>query len=956
MKKKRSSYVTRGLTLLVLSLLLLSLAVISPSDVLQTSGETDTQETIDFRVLSTSDIHGQVTAFNYETGEADPKTGLSKIATLVKKERSAAGKNNTLLIDAGDSFYSYSTNYIYDNYPDAVQPIYQAMNLMGYDGITLGNHDFDHPWDYLYDQLDRSGLLDRTFVSNAVYTESGEQPFRSSAILTRKMKTSEGRTVKVKIGIVGATYTSFSQRRYRYSGFLDGLDIYQTVKAESEQLKAQGADIVVAFIHGGVGLLSGANTTTHAGARLAKLPSVDAVVCSHSHETFPSTDGTFAGISNVDEEKGTIYGTPVVQAGSHAEALGVIRLTLSVSPDGKITVADGSSSVRRVTASTKEDAGIVDLFAPYQQILDNVLDRTEYRIAEGLTYTNADCFIQDSALYQLMNNAKLYYASGYVAQYAPEYSSWPMLAVTVNRLDSRAQTIELSGSLTEQDISALLAESSGERASGYVHIYKLTGENLMEWLEFNASIYGTVGTALPELLSDFAAKNPDVSSLLREENLRDWKEFYSFDGISYDIDLSVAPRYNSKGRLLNYTNRIKNLTYQGNPVTKDMNFLITMDSVETRYKFMPVDADTIFTRWLYTTSHDVLMDYIKKLSSFGPLAVKADNNWHLVAPDGYRFVAAIPKIHHDYVTGQDWYSKKVKNGSLYYYYLGTPVNKAQTVSAATAPQVIVPTNHTIPVRVFAHTAPDASIQEILVIYGNVRSVSNERWKTDALTVENNMIYAPKNGKYSVRVTDSRGQKTITHFVIDNYSKTAMETPFVQLMTNRLSAVRGTATPYSNIHVAMPDGTILTGLVDENGNFDIQIPIPRAYDLYTIWATFGKRVSLPVEMSVKKTGANVPTANAFHAGDTVLTGKTDPYVTLSLRLGKTIYVAEGEKEAYKKSSIYSASHVLKETTITVAEDGTFEIQLPVAAESGQTWLLYATDRNGNASRAVYVNVP
>ena len=122
----------------------------------------------------------------------------------------------TLLIDAGDSFYSYSTNYIYDNYPDAVQPIYQAMNQMRYDCITLGNHDFDHPWDYLYDQLDRSGLLERTFVSNAVYTESGELPFRSSAIFTRKMKTSEGRTVQVKVGVVGATYTGFSQRRYVY--------------------------------------------------------------------------------------------------------------------------------------------------------------------------------------------------------------------------------------------------------------------------------------------------------------------------------------------------------------------------------------------------------------------------------------------------------------------------------------------------------------------------------------------------------------------------------------------------------------------------------------------------------------------------------------------------------------------------------------------------------------------
>ena len=81
MKKKRSFHVVRCFTLLVLALLLSGFAVSSPSGLLQTAGETGTQETIDFRVLSTSDIHGQVTAYNYETGEADPKTGLSKIAT-----------------------------------------------------------------------------------------------------------------------------------------------------------------------------------------------------------------------------------------------------------------------------------------------------------------------------------------------------------------------------------------------------------------------------------------------------------------------------------------------------------------------------------------------------------------------------------------------------------------------------------------------------------------------------------------------------------------------------------------------------------------------------------------------------------------------------------------------------------------------------------------------------------
>mgnify|MGYP006990170853 CR=1 FL=1 len=51
-------------------------------------------------------------------------------------------------------------------------------------------------------------------MCNAVYTDTGEYPFKKSAIYTKKMTTSSGRTVEVKIGVAGATYKSrFHHRR-----------------------------------------------------------------------------------------------------------------------------------------------------------------------------------------------------------------------------------------------------------------------------------------------------------------------------------------------------------------------------------------------------------------------------------------------------------------------------------------------------------------------------------------------------------------------------------------------------------------------------------------------------------------------------------------------------------------------------------------------------------------------
>ncbi len=940
---------------LAVLLLLTGLTTLSAAEAVPAAEKKETEaETIDFRILATGDLHGQVTAWNYETGKRDTTMGLSKIYTLVKKERKEVGKSNTLLVDAGDCLYNYSTNYMYENYPEELQPIYYAMSLMHYDAITLGNHDFDYPWDYLYSQLETSGLLSKTFACNAFYTESGEAPFRTSGIYTRKAKTSTGRTVQLKIGVIGATKSSFSTRRYRYGGFLDGLDICESVEKEAKLLKKQGADFVVAFIHGGLGILGGSDPVVQAGARVARLKNVDAVICSHSHESFPSANGTYSAYANVDEARGLIYDTPVVETGSHANALGVISLKLEVEKDGDINIIDSSAALRPVTEDTKEDSTLVDVYSAFHDELLASHDTTEYPIAEGLTYTNADAIVEDSDLYQLMNEAKLRYAASYVADYATEYSDYPIIAATANYLDSKEQTIELSESLTETDVAALLNESCSERSSGYIHIYTLSGANLLEWLEYSASIYGTIGTPLPGLLDSYAAKNPTVSSLTRSNALTDWSSFFVFDGISYDIDISVAPRYNTNGNLINYTRRIKNPTVQGQPLTEDMQVLIVMDSLDVRYKFMPTDDNSILATRLWTTSKEILFDYIKDQTSMGPLNITADYNWQLVVPDDYRFVIAVPKAHHAYITERDWSKKRIKKTSTLYYYQGRIVKHAPSPSVVLAPGIMAETSRPVPIQILVNPVPGTTITEVLYLGGNISSPSDPLWEDQGMQAQDFLIRVRRNGPYSVRVTDSAGNSTVARINITNYNRDALELPRISTLTNRISYVKGTTLPFTTVHIALPDGQIVQGRSDATGVFQIDIPLPRSYELYSVWTTRGVNTSGVVELSVMKTGANRPTAEPLYAGANVITGTADPYVTLSVRIGSTVYVAHGEKKAYKASSVYKKSHKIVETTITWQENGQFTIELPTEAAAGTIYYLYATDRNGNASRIV--NLP
>ncbi len=65
--------------------------------------------------------------------------GFVYLNDLVKKER--AHNPNALLLDAGDTFQGNSFAYFFKDRPD--NPIAGGMNLMGYDAITLGNHEFN---------------------------------------------------------------------------------------------------------------------------------------------------------------------------------------------------------------------------------------------------------------------------------------------------------------------------------------------------------------------------------------------------------------------------------------------------------------------------------------------------------------------------------------------------------------------------------------------------------------------------------------------------------------------------------------------------------------------------------------------------------------------------------------------------------------------------------------------
>jgi 5'-nucleotidase len=88
-------------------------------------------------ILHTNDTHSQIDPIPDNDKQWGGKGGVARRATLVKEVRRQ--NPNTLMVDAGDVFQG--TPY-FNFYKGEVE--YKSMSLIGYDVVTLGNHDFDN--------------------------------------------------------------------------------------------------------------------------------------------------------------------------------------------------------------------------------------------------------------------------------------------------------------------------------------------------------------------------------------------------------------------------------------------------------------------------------------------------------------------------------------------------------------------------------------------------------------------------------------------------------------------------------------------------------------------------------------------------------------------------------------------------------------------------------------------
>lgn len=220
------------------------------------------ERTIDkITILHTNDTHSHVEP------EKDRGGGLMNRAALIEREKELAGADNTLLLDCGD----FSQGSLYYNVFKGSFEI-DAMNLLGYDAGTLGNHEFDFGLENLAQLIKRAQFP--IVCANLDFTGTVCEGLIPPYITTERNG--------IKIGIFGL------------SPKLEGLVLkenYQGVEYRSpieaaqecvDTLRKEGCTVVICLSHLGWNIPGTINDRQLA----SETSGIDIILGGHSHDLF----------------------------------------------------------------------------------------------------------------------------------------------------------------------------------------------------------------------------------------------------------------------------------------------------------------------------------------------------------------------------------------------------------------------------------------------------------------------------------------------------------------------------------------------------------------------------------------------------------------------------------------------------------------------------------------------
>ena len=273
-------------------------------------------------IANTADIHGHMVFDNevgtyYTLDQVSTIMGLPLLDSFVKDER--AKDKNTLLLDCGDMFHGTNEANI-----DQGKGVVECVNLMGYNAMVPGNHDFNFGFDRL---LQIRSQLNFPILSANIYKD-GKQVFDEYKIFEVNGK---------KIGVFGLT-TPFSLN-FVHDNSVTFADPVKCAKRVVSELKGK-VDAIVMLSHLGDDVDKDL---------IQKVDGINLVLCGHYHYLYKSAK--------------KVNDTYMAEAGSFTTHLGVANMYFK---KGKVAKVDWK--VLTTNDQSKEDPQLKQVSEKYHKV------------------------------------------------------------------------------------------------------------------------------------------------------------------------------------------------------------------------------------------------------------------------------------------------------------------------------------------------------------------------------------------------------------------------------------------------------------------------------------------------------------------------------------------------------------------------------------------------------------